>query len=396
MNETVSVAADPGQAATRQRALLIAAAVLLLGALAWGIYWLLYQRHYESTDDAYVAADIVQINSLVPSTVIAVHADDTQTVRQGDLLVELDPSDAAIGVSSAESELAQVVRNVSAQYAREAQLRSELASRRLSLERAQHDLQRRLPLAEEGAVSVEEVTHARDTVAELSAAVAAAQSELNGLQAQVRGTTVTTHPQVLHAAAALRNAALAMRRTHLYAPVTGIVARRSVQIGQRIVPAAPLMALVSLQDAWIDANLREVQLERIRVGQQVAITADTHGSDIEYHGRVAGLAAGSGSAFALLPAQNASGNWIKIVQRVPVRISIDPAELLAHPLRVGTSTQVRIDVGDLSGPVVSSTVRRTPQQSLVVTDDPEVAIRIQQIIAANSHASGTGTPRSRQ
>jgi membrane fusion protein (multidrug efflux system) len=375
---------------------LIAGAVLLLGALGWGIYWLLLQRHYESTDDAYVAADIVQINSLVPSTVIAVHADDTQTVQQGELLVELDPSDAAIGVASAESELAQAVRSVSAQYAREAQLRSELALRQLSLERAQHDLQRRLPLAEEGAVSAEEVTHARDTVAELSAAVAAAQSELNGLQAQVRGTTVTTHPQVLHAAAALRNAALAMRRTHLYAPVTGIVAKRSVQIGQRIVPAAPLMALVPLQDAWIDANLREVQLERIRVGQPAAITADIYGSDIKYHGRVAGLAAGSGSAFALLPAQNASGNWIKIVQRVPVRISIDPAELLAHPLRVGTSTHVRIDVGDLSGPVVSSTVRRTPQETLTVSDDPEVATRIQQIIAANSHASGTGTPRSRQ
>ena len=396
MNETVAVAPDTGQSANRQRAMLIAGTVLLLGALAWGGYWLLYQSHYESTDDAYVAADIVQINSLVPGTVIAVHADDTQTVRQGDLLVELDPSDAAIGVAGAESELAQAVRSVSAQYAREAQLRSELALRELSLQRAQHDLQRRLPLAEEGAVSAEEVTHARDTVAELSAAVAAAQSELSGLQAQVRGTTVTTHPQVLHAAAALRSAALAMRRTHLYAPVTGIVAKRSVQIGQRIVPAAPLMALVPLQDAWIDANLREVQLERIRVGQPAAVTADTYGSDIEYHGRVAGLAAGSGSAFALLPAQNASGNWIKIVQRVPVRISIDPAELLAHPLRVGTSTHVRIDLGDRSGPVVSSTVRRTPQETLTVSDDPEVAARIQQIIAANSHASGTGTPRSRQ
>lgn len=394
MNETTAPSTDEGKSATRQRALLIFGGLLLLGAIVWGGYWLLFQRQVESTDDAYVAADIVQITSEVAGTVTAVHADDTQSVSRGDLLVELDPADAKLGVATAEAELAQAVRDVSAQFARESQLRADLAVRRLVLERSQRDLERRLPLTADGAVSAEELAHAKDTVAEQAAAVAAAQSELNALAAQVRGTTVATHPQVLRAAAALRNATLALRRTRLLAPVSGTVAKRSVQIGERIAPGAALLALIPLSDVWIDANLREVQIGRVRIGQPVTIEADVYGSDVEYHGRIAGLAAGSGNAFALLPAQNASGNWIKIVQRIPVRVSLDPKEVQAHPLRVGTSTLVRIDVSDRSGPLVSSNVRTTPAASLETGEDPGVEARIQEIVAGNSRSLTGAAVRS--
>jgi membrane fusion protein (multidrug efflux system) len=374
----------------------ITGALVLLAAILWGGYWWLTQRHYESTDDAYVAADIVLVNSLIAGTVTAVHAEDTQTVQRGDLLVELDAADAILGVASAEAELAQAVREVSAQFVRTSQLHADLALRKLALQRAQHDLQRRQPLEVEGAISAEELNHASDAVAEQTAAVAAARSELNTLLAQVSGTTVSTHPQVLRAAAAVRSAALAMRRTRLQAPVSGTVAKRSVQVGQRIVPAAPLMALVPLAEVWIDANLREVQLGRVRIGQPASVEADVYGSDVSFHGRVAGLAAGSGNAFALLPAQNASGNWIKIVQRVPVRISLDPAEVQAHPLRVGTSMRVRIDVSDRSGAVAGRSLGVTLAAALDTQEDPAVAVRIQQIIAQHSSVRGVAVVRGQQ
>jgi membrane fusion protein (multidrug efflux system) len=372
----------------------IGGAVLFAG-LVWGVYWLLFQRHYESTDDAYVAADIVQINSLLASTVMAVHVEDTQSVQRGELLVELDPADALLGVASAEADLAQAVRSVSAQFAHAAQLRADLAVRRSALQRSQRDLERRLPLAADGAISAEELMHARATVDEHTAAVTAARAELNTLEAQVSGTIVSTHPLVLRAAAAVRAAALVMRRTHLYAPVSGTVAKRSVQRGQRIVPAAPLMALVPLSDVWIDANLREVQIGRVRIGQPVSVETDVYGSDVKYHGHVAGLAAGSGSAFALLPAQNASGNWIKIVQRIPVRISLDPAEVSAHPLRVGTSASVSIDVSDRSGPAVSAPLRGASATALEISEDPAVALRIQEIVAQNSPTHTVAAVRQR-
>ena len=400
MSETDAVA-NPGRSATRQRALWIFAAILLLAALAWLGYWIVYQRHFESTDDAYVAADIIQVTSEVAGTVTAVHADDTQSVRRGDLLVELDPADANLGVAAAEAELAQAVRDVSAQFARETQLRADLAVRQLMLERARRDLQRREPLTADGAVSEEELAHARDTVAEQEAAVAAARSALDTLVAQVRGTSVATHPQVLRAEAALRNALLALRRTRLLAPITGTVAKRSVEIGERIGPGTSLLALVSLGEVWVDANVREVQVGRIRIGQAVTVRSDAYGSGVTYHGRVAGLAAGSGSAFALLPAQNASGNWIKIVQRVPIRVSLDPEEVRAHPLRVGTSIVARIDVSDASGaqdggsagpappapagasPATAAAAPAAPA-ALAAAEDPAIEPRIREIVTANS------------
>jgi len=383
--------ADGGMATTdaaarrnRRRGFLLFGLLLVVAAIAWGIYWLIFLDHYVSTDDAYVAGDVLQITSEVAGTVAEVAVDDTQQVHKGQLLVALDPIDARVAVANAEAALARSVRDVSALFTQDAQLRADLASREVALARARSDFARRQPLRADGAVSGEDLAHAGDAVAEASAAVRAAQAQLYTVLAQTQRTSVATHPQVLQAAANLRAAAIALQRTRLTAPTEGVIARRNVQIGERIAAGAPLLALVPLTDLWVEANFKEVQLRRVRIGQPVTLHADFYGSAVEFHGKVAGLSAGSGSAFALLPAQNASGNWIKIVQRIPIRISLDPKELAAHPLRVGISTTVDIDVANATGPVVSTSVRGTPSPGFDFEEDPATESRIAQIIAANS------------
>jgi membrane fusion protein (multidrug efflux system) len=372
----------------RRRGFIALTALVVLGCIGWGVYWLLFLRHYQSTDDAYVSGDIVQITSEIAGTVTRVSADDTQSVEQGQLLVELDPADAAVAIASAEAELARAVRNVGALFAQQAQLRSQLAARAIALARSETDVARRQNLVQDGAVSVEELAHANQTIAAQRAELAAAQEQLNGIKAQTQGTTVATHPEVLHAAANVHTAALAMRRTRLTAPLAGVVAQRTVHVGEHVSAGMPLMAVVALADVWIDANFKESQLTRMRVGQPVTVQTDVYGNDVVLHGKVAGLSAGSGSAFAVLPAQNASGNWIKIVQRVPVRIALDPADVAKHPLRIGLSMRVRVDVADSSGPVVAKEVRATPHAAQASEgDDPAVNARIASIIADNSVAS---------
>ncbi|MGH8447010.1 MAG: HlyD family efflux transporter periplasmic adaptor subunit, partial [Solimonas sp.] len=264
-------------------------------------------------------------------------------------------------------------------------IRAQIRSREVSLRAARADLARRLEVAGEGGISGEELQHARDQVAVLEAALNTSQEDLSTTRAQIDDTTVADHPQVLAAAAKVREAALALKRTKIVAPVSGIIARRGVQVGQRIAPGAPLMAVVPLDNAWVDANFKEVQLEQMRIGQPVELHADIYGKDVRYHGKIAGLGAGSGAAFALLPAQNASGNWIKIVQRVPVRIALDPQELAAHPLRVGLSMTVSIDLHDTSGSLVATQVRAGPQQ-VIASEEHDVAIdqRIADLIARNA------------
>jgi membrane fusion protein, multidrug efflux system len=368
----------------RRRGLLILGVVALCGALAYGSYWFLFARHYESTDDAYVRGDLVEITSEVPGTVMTLTADDTQGVRRGQTLLELDPADAKVAMSNAEAGLARAVREVRNLFATAEQLRAKITERHIELKRAQADYRRRSNLLQDGAVSSEELSHTQDNIAQLQASLTEAREQLKALTVKIDGTTVDSHPRVLAAEAAVRKAALALRRTRIFAPVAGVVARRSVQVGQRVAPGTPLMAVVPLDDVWVDANFKEVQLKDMRVGQPVEVRADLYGGSVRYHGKLVGLSAGSGSAFALLPAQNASGNWIKIVQRVPVRIALDPHELKAHPLRVGLSTTVTVDIHDTSGPLTASKVRSEPiptQPSL--GNDPEVEARIARIVAAN-------------
>lgn len=373
-------------------------AVVLLVGIGYFLYWFLDARFYESTDDAYVNGDVVQITSEVPGTVLALHIDDTQTVKAGQPLLELDPADAQIAEANAEADLARAVRQVRGLFHQEDELRAQIEQRQQTLRTAESDLKRRSDLLGDGAISAEELAHARDTVTTARAGLAAAQDQLGQTTAQIEGTRIATHPQVLAAATAVRNAALALHRTQLIASVSGVVAKRSVQVGQRVAAGTPLLAVVPLDDVWIDANFKEGQLARMRPGQAVIVHADVYGGGVDYHGHLAGIAAGSGNAFALLPAQNASGNWIKIVQRVPVRVLLDSVDLKSHPLRVGLSAAVRVDVRD-SGPLPATPVRNTPQPTIDSSGgDPAVEARIGDIIAQNAGrvlaASASKSPRS--
>jgi membrane fusion protein (multidrug efflux system) len=381
----------PQTSGKRRRGLMILGLMAVVGAIAYGGYWFVSARHYQSTDDAYVDGDLVEITSEVPGTVMELRADDTQGVRRGQTLLELDPADAQVAMSNAEARLAGAVREVRTLFATAGQLRAQITDREIELKRAQDDYGRRSNLLQDGAISSEELSHTKDNVAQIEASLAEAREQLKATTVQIDRTTVETHPQVLAAEAAVRDAALALRRTHIVAPESGVVARRSVQVGQRVAAGTALMAVVPLDDVWIDANFKEVQLEEMRVGQPVEVHSDIYGHGVTYHGKLVGLSAGSGSAFALLPAQNASGNWIKIVQRVPVRIVLDPQQLEAHPLRVGLSTTVSVDIRDTSGALIASQVRRVPMPILTSLGvDPEVEARIARILTANG-AVDTGT-----
>src|SRR5271154_3676410 len=370
---------------TRRVGLAGLGAVVALCGLGYLGYWLFDGRYYESTDDAYVNGDVVQITNEVPGTVIALNVDDTQPVQAGQPLLELDPADAKIALANAEADLARAVRQVRGLFAQGKELHAQIEQREQAARTADDDLKRRGGLIADGAISAEELSHARDSVTTTHANVSAAQQQLSQTVAQIDGTTIADHPQVLAAAAAVRNAALALHRTSLTAPVSGEIAKRSVQVGQRVAAGTPLLAVVPLENVWVDANFKEGQLERMRAGQPVTLRTDLYGRQVTYHGHLAGIAAGSGNAFALLPSQKASGNWIKIVQRVPVRILLVPEELRAHPLRIGLSASVRVDLHDLSGTLMTTAVRNVPlPREASAGDDPAVDERIASIIADNA------------
>jgi membrane fusion protein (multidrug efflux system) len=359
-------------------------AVVVLGGVGYVTYWSLYARHFETTDDAYVNGDVVQVTNDVAGTVIALHIDDTQAVIAGQPLVELDPADATIAEANAEAELARTVRAVRGLFAQSEQLQAQINFREQALRTAVADLKRRQDLLRGGAISAEELSHVGDNVTSARANLVAAREQLSQTMAQIEGTTILTHPQVMAAASAVRNAALALHRTHVTSAVTGVIAQRSVQVGQRVAAGTPLLAVVPMNDVWVDANFKEVQLSRMRVGQPVTVRTDVYGG-VVFHGRITGLGAGSGNAFALLPPQNASGNWIKIVQRVPVRILLDPLELRSRRLLIGLSATVRVDVRDLAGPAAVTAMRNTPQPTQdSAGDDPAVNVRIAEIIADNA------------
>jgi len=335
---------------------IVLGAVVLAASLIYGVYWLVYARYFESTDDAYVGGNVVTVTSKENATVLALHADNTQTVKQGQLLIEMDPAIPTVNLQAAQANLARVVRNVRAQFSRSDSGAAQLNQAQVALAQAQDDYVRREKAFNTQSVSGEELAHARDAVAAARAAVTAAQGGLSQANASIEGTDIAHNPEVLAAEAQLRAAAIAFGHMRIIAPLDGVIAQRTVQAGQQVAAGTPLMAVVPLSNVWIDANFKEVQLARMRVGQPVKVKADIYGGAVTYHGNVEGLGAGSGSAFALLPPQNASGNWIKIVQRVPVRIALDPKELAAHPLRVGLSVTADVDVRDQSGPVVTQTV----------------------------------------
>ncbi|MEW7847519.1 efflux RND transporter periplasmic adaptor subunit [Massilia aurea] len=336
----------------RKLALGLTAAVLAAAAgIAWsspeilGIGW-----NSQHTEDAYVEGNLVQVTPQVAGTVTRIAADNTDFVRPGEVLVQLNEVDARLALDRAEAALAKSARQVRSQFAGVGQLRATVVQRESELAKATSDLQRRRQLADTGAVSGEDIRHAEDAVGVARAALTAARQQVDAAHALVDGTTIENHPDVLSSIAQVRDASLGLARTTLAAPVGGIVARRNVQIGQRVAQGAPLMAIVPLDQMWVTANLKETQLKDVRIGQPVAVRSDVYGADVVFHGHVVGQEAGTGSAFAAVPAQNATGNWIKVVQRVPVRIALDAKELARHPLRLGLSMKVAIDTSKADGP----------------------------------------------
>jgi len=369
--------------------LAVTAAAFAAAGIAYGAYWAIELRYIESTDDAYVGGNVVQITPQVEGTVVAIGADDTNFVKAGQTLVQLDRADAGVALDQADAQLAKAVREVRALFAASAQLQANLEMRQSDLAMANEDLARRERLTASGAISSEEAQHARDAVKSAQAALAAAQQGLAGNRARVDRTTLEDHPDVRSAAARVHDAYLAYARAVLPAPVAGFVARRAVQLGQRVAPGTPLMAVVPLDQVWVDANFKEAQLAAMRVGQPVTMSADIYGGKVAYHGRIAGFGAGTGAAFALLPAQNATGNWIKIVQRVPVRIAFDAGEIAAHPLQIGLSMQADVDTRSRGGERLAEA---GPTASIYKTDvfdslDQLANARVKQIIAANGGAA---------
>jgi membrane fusion protein (multidrug efflux system) len=335
--------------------------------------------------------------------VTAILADDTDFVKAGQPLVKLDPADSQVQLDQAEANLAQAVRQVRTLYANNSTLDAQIAVResdiaraKTEIARASDDLNRRQSLLGSGAVSKEEVKHAesqlttaQNSLASAQASVLAAREQLSSNQAMTAGTSIESHPSVMAAAARVREAFLALHRNSLPAPVDGFVARRTVQLGQRVAAGAPLMSIIPLNQLWVDANFKEVQLRNIRIGQPVQLTADLYGKHVEYRGTVAGLGAGTGAAFALLPAQNATGNWIKVVQRVPVRIALDEKELAQSPLRVGLSMEATVDISDQSGKALADGPRAAAsvQTGVYAVLDSQAGDEVQRVIAANAGRS---------
>ncbi|MCW4453290.1 biotin/lipoyl-binding protein [Flavobacterium sp. MXW15] len=352
MTQTSATPQAPAAPSRRGRLLrgLLAIVVLLLAAFA--LWYFAFGRWFEETDDAYVQGNQVQITPQVAGTVVAIAADDGMRVEQGQLLVQLDPADTEVALQQAEANLARTVRQVRGLYRSVEGAQAELNARQVSLKRARDDFARRKDLAATGAISNEELAHARDELAAAEAAVAGSRETFERSRALVDDTVVATQPDVQAAAAQLRQAWLNNARAGIVAPVAGFVARRSVQVGQRVQPGTPLMAVVPTEQMWVEANFKETQLRHMRLGQEVELRSDLYGGEVKYKGRIASLGLGTGSAFSLLPAQNASGNWIKIVQRVPVRIAIDEKQLAEHPLRIGLSMKAEVSLRDQNGEVL--------------------------------------------
>lgn len=405
--------ATPAAPSKRRVILLLITGSLLAILLAVFAWWFFAGQWRTSTDDAYVGGNIVAVMPMTGGTVIAIHGDTTQAVTEGQLLVQLDDSDARLQLDLAEAALAKAVREVRGLYATShgnlpllaqrhadlARAQAELASIDATLAQAESEYKRRVALAQQHFVSPENVQiaqTARDAaraqhaaaasaVNAGTAAIAHAVDQASASSALVDHTSLANHPDVRTAAVRVREAALTLARTRVLAPVSGQVAKRAVQIGERVMPGAALMAIVPLDKVWLDANFKETELRNVRIGQPVKLTSDFYGDSVIFHGRVLGLAPGTGAAFALLPAQNATGNWVKIVQRLPVRIALEARELQLHPLRIGLSMDVTIDIHDRSGAALTTLPAPAPiAATMVYAQDIKAAdARVAQIIADN-------------
>ena len=355
----------------RKKALTVVGLILLIVALAYAV-WAIFFNHFISTDNAYVGAETASITSMVNGQVAEVLVSDTKAVKKGDLLLRIDNRDAEIALAQAQAELMKAKRQYKQTQANSSALNSQVfvsddginsakaqvAKAQADLNKAQDDLARRQTLAASGAISKEELSTAQSAVKNAEAGLAlnqaglaqaqssqkAAQSTLAANEALIRGSNETSAPDVLIAETHVKQALLDLERTEIKAPFDGVITRRNIQVGQRVAPGSVLMMLVPITQLYVDANFKENQLPKVKVGQKVTLSSDLYGSDVEFNGTVVGFSGGTGSALALIPAQNATGNWIKVVQRLPVRIALDPKELADHPLRVGLSMDAKINI----------------------------------------------------
>jgi len=372
MTDTQLDNGTPQQQRKRRWVLIGITALFLIGGALYAVYASLVLSKREETDNAYVGGNVVTLTAQVTGNVAAISADETQLVQAGTELVKLDPVDAEVALAQAEAKLGSVVRQLRERYTGLSQYEATVELRRKELKRAQDDFARRQPLAADQTLPLEEVAHAQQTVQTAESALNVAEKQLETARAGLQGVTIEQHPNVLAAKADFIQAWIAARRNAVLAPVSGYVGKRSVQVGTHVVPGTALMTIIPVDQLWVDANFKESELRNIRVGQPVTLEADAYGGKIEYHGKVLGLSAGTGSAFSLLPAQNATGNWIKVVQRVPVRIALDPQELRAHPLRVGLSMLATVDTHDTSGQMLGAPA---PANPAYMTQAPTVPMK---------------------
>ncbi|MGY6241310.1 HlyD family efflux transporter periplasmic adaptor subunit [Burkholderia ambifaria] len=370
--------------ATRRKRFTLFFAVVLLAALVWIAFWLLHDRYVEDTDDAYVAGSIVQVAAQIPGAVTDVLVADTQPVRAGQTLVRLDDTEASVAFAQAKAQLVQAVRQVA-----NAKISNTMYVEAVNARQADLSLAQRALAARSGAsveiVAPEELARARAAVAGAQANLAAAQAQLEAARALGSKLPVDESPAVVQAAAQFRLAYRNLKRTTIVAPVDGTVGQRSVQVGQQVGPGVPLMSIVQLNRLWIEANFKEGQIRHMRIGQPVDVVSDLYGSRVVYRGRVQGFSAGTGSAFSMLPSQNAAGNWIKVVQRVPVVIAIDPRDLAAHPLRVGLSMRATVDTRNRDGHALDSE-----------PPTPAVSTRMHDGVASDAQAAAAAIIRENQ
>lgn len=371
---------------TRRNVLLLLTILFILAGVAYTAYWFMVLRHHETTDNAYVTGNQIMVMPQISGSVTTVYVDNTDFVKAGEPLVLLDSSDEKLALEKAKTALANSVRQMHQQIINGRQLKANIVLRETELTKLQNDLRRREVLGERNVIGKEELQHAREAVSTARAALEVAKEQYNANQAIILNTPIAQQPSVLQASTDVRNAWLALERTKILSPTDGYVSRRSVQVGAQVSPGKPLMAIVPTTGMWIDANFKETQLANMRIGQPAKITTDFYGKKVIYHGTVLGLDMGTGSAFSLLPAQNASGNWIKVVQRLPVRISLDEKELAEKPLRIGLSSEVTVDTINLDGKVLPHSERQVPayHTDALTIDMSEINKLINEIIEQNA------------
>ncbi|MDQ9127964.1 EmrA/EmrK family multidrug efflux transporter periplasmic adaptor subunit [Serratia fonticola] len=370
----------------RKQWLLIFLMVIVIAAMASATWWYFNSRNVQSTDDAYVMGNQVTISSQVNGSVVSVNYTNTDLVQQGDVLVNLDDTDANLNFKKVKNKLAETVRKTKQIYVNDAQYNANIAQAKIAYQQAQADYQRRTQLMGAGAFSKEDLQHARNAVSSSKAALDVAIEQYRSNRILIQSSTLEQQPAILLAAEQMREAWLALQRTKIRSPVTGYVAQRNVQVGETLSAGQALLSIVPADQLWIDANFKETQLSGVRIGQKVSVVSDLYGSNVVFDGVVEGINMGTGGAFSVLPAQNATGNWIKVVQRLPVRITLDAEQLKAYPLRIGLSTTVTLRENNTNGPALSTTQRQKPayQSQALVLDTSSIDQEIQDIIKANA------------